>query len=46
MNEKADCFLMGTSQALKYDNERDFKSVPLTKTQQEKIWLAVMEMKR
>lgn len=32
MNEKADCFLMGTSQALKYDNERDFKSVPLTKT--------------
>ena len=32
MNEKADCFLMGTSQALKYDNDRDFKSVPLTKT--------------
>ena len=32
MNEKADCFLMGTSQALKYDNERDFKSVPLTQT--------------
>ena len=32
MNEKADCFLMGTSQALKYDNERDFKIVPLTKT--------------
>ncbi len=32
MNEKADCFLMGTSQALKYDNERNFKSVPLTKT--------------
>ena len=31
-NEKADCFLIGTSQALKYDNERDFKSVPLTKT--------------
>ena len=31
-NEKADCFLMGTSQALKYDNNRDFKSVPLTKT--------------
>ena len=23
---------MGTSQALKYDNNRDFKSVPLTKT--------------
>ena len=32
MNEKADCFLMGTSQALKYDNDRDFKSIPLTKT--------------
>ena len=32
MNEKADCFLMGTSQALKYDNDRDFKSVPLTRT--------------
>ena len=32
MNETADCFLMGTSQALKYDNIRDFKSVPLTKT--------------
>ena len=32
MNEKADCFLMGTSHALKYDNDRDFKSVPLTKT--------------
>ena len=32
MNEAADCFLMGTSQALKYDNNRDFKSVPLTKT--------------
>ena len=32
MNEAADCFLMGTSQALKYDNDRDFRSVPLTKT--------------
>ena len=32
MNEKADCFLMGTSQALKYDNNRDFKSIPLTKS--------------
>ena len=31
-NEKADCFLMGTSQALKYDNNQDFKSVPLIKT--------------
>ena len=31
-HEKADCFLMGTSQALKYDNKRNFKSVPLTKT--------------
>ena len=30
--EKADCFLMGASQALIYDNNRDFKSVPLTKT--------------
>ena len=32
MNEKADCFLLGTSKALKYDNHRDFKSIPLTKT--------------
>ena len=32
LNEEADCFLMGTSQALKYDNKRNFKSVPLTKT--------------
>ena len=32
MNEKADCFLMGASQAMVYDNNRDFKSVPLTKT--------------
>ncbi len=32
MNETADCFLMGTSQALKYDNDQDFKSIPLTKT--------------
>ena len=32
MNKTADCFLMGTSQALKFDNNRDFKSVPLTKT--------------
>ena len=31
-NEKADCFLMGASQAMVYDNNRDFKSVPLTKT--------------
>ena len=31
-NEKADCFLMRASQALIYDNNRDFKSVPLTKT--------------
>ena len=31
-HEKADCFLLGASQALKYDNNRDFKSVPLTKT--------------
>ena len=32
IHEKADCFLIGTSQAMKYDNIRDFKSVPLTKT--------------
>ena len=32
MNGKADCFLMGASQAMNYDNDRDFKSVPLTKT--------------
>ena len=31
-NEKADCFLMGASQAMVYDNNRDFKSVPLTQT--------------
>ena len=32
LHQKADCFLMGTSQALKYNNNRDFKSIPLTKT--------------
>ena len=32
LHQKADCFLMGTSQAMIYDNNRDFKSVPLTKT--------------
>ena len=32
IHEKADCFLMGASQALIYDNNCDFKSVPLTKT--------------
>ena len=32
LNEKADCFLMGASQAMIYDNSRKFKSVPLTKT--------------
>ena len=32
MKKTADCFLMGTSQAMIYDNNRDFKSVPLTKT--------------
>ena len=31
-NEKADCFIMGASQEIIYDNDRDFKSVPLTKT--------------
>ena len=32
IHEKADCFLIGASQALIYDNNRDFKSIPLTKT--------------
>ncbi len=32
IHEKADCFLMGASQAMIYDNSRNFKSVPLTKT--------------
>ena len=32
IQEKADCFLMGASQALIYDNSQNFKSVPLTKT--------------
>ena len=32
IQEKADCFLMGASQALIYDNSPNFKSVPLTKT--------------
>ena len=32
IQEKADCFLMGASQAMIYDNSRNFKSVPLTKT--------------
>lgn len=32
MNKTADCFLMGTSQALIYDNSQSFKSVPLSKT--------------
>ena len=31
-NKKTDCFLMGISQALKYDNNKDFNSIPLTKT--------------
>ena len=30
--EKADCFLMGASQALIYDNSQNFKSFPLTNT--------------
>jgi signal transduction histidine kinase/CheY-like chemotaxis protein len=29
---KADCFIMGASQALIYDNDKNLKSVPLTKT--------------
>ena len=32
IQEKADCFLMGASQALIYDNRQNFKSFPLTKT--------------
>ena len=32
MNKTADCFLMGASQALIYDNSQNFKSIPLTKT--------------
>ena len=32
IHEKADCFLMGARQAMIYDNNRDFKSIPLTKT--------------
>ena len=32
IKEKADCFIMGTSQLIKYDNNKDFKSIPLTKT--------------
>ena len=32
IKEKADCFIIGTSQVIKYDNNKDFKSIPLTKT--------------
>ena len=32
IQEKADCFLMGASQALIYDNRQNFKSFPLTNT--------------
>jgi signal transduction histidine kinase/ActR/RegA family two-component response regulator len=32
IHEKADCFLMGASQVILYDNNRNFKSIPLTKT--------------
>ena len=32
VHEKADCFLMGASQVIIYDNNRNFKSIPLTKT--------------
>ena len=32
IQEKADCFLMGASQAMLYDNSQNFRSVPLTKT--------------
>lgn len=30
-NETADCFILGTSKALKYDNRQNFQSIPLTK---------------
>ena len=32
IHEKADCFLMGASQTMIYDNSRKFRSIPLTKT--------------
>ena len=32
IKENADCFIMGTSQVIKYDNNKDLKSIPLTKT--------------
>ena len=32
IKEKADCFIMGTSQLIKYDNNKDLKNIPLTKT--------------
>ena len=32
IKENADCFIRGTSQVIKYDNNKDFKSIPLTKT--------------
>lgn len=32
IKEKADCFIIGTSQVIKYDNNKDLKSIPLTKT--------------
>lgn len=32
IKENADCFIMGTSQVIKYDNNKGFKSIPLTKT--------------
>ena len=31
-NEEADCFLMGASQTMTYDNSKNFKRIPLTKT--------------
>ena len=36
-NEEADCFLMGASQAMTYDNSKNFKSIPLTKTMEARI---------
>ena len=32
IKEKADCFIIGTSQLIKYDNNKDLKNIPLTKT--------------
>ena len=41
IHEKADCFLMGASQALIYDNSQNFKSIPLTKQWRHALQLEV-----